>query len=414
MTQFLTRNLDTGLLTEILGLSNSDAFGRQRVSSPHTVFDLTHTFGKQDIYVEELLTSGATTTHLPNESSVRLSVTTTVGSRAVRQTKRYFRYQPGKSMLVLLSGVLCTSSNSGVRSRVGLFDDDNDKTVDSGGNGIFFEYSGNELKIVKRSFTTGTQVDTVVTRASWSEGDPLDGTGASQINIDTTKIELFWMDLEWLGAGTVRCGIFYEGRPIHLHSFHAANLLPSVYMTRAILPIRYEIQQITGSAAASMKQICATVISEGGHDISGRVFSRPMTATRTVTAASFLPLFSIRLRSAYNRAKLIPTLVDLLTTSAQNLIYQVVVGGTLTGGTWLTHDATNSAVEYNISATAISGGRIVNSGYVGSVNRQSQVSVNTFDVPNVSIAGICESVTLAVIATGNANTYGAMEWREEL
>lgn len=412
-TQFLTRDLTTGRLTEILGLSNSDAFGRQRVSTPHTVFDLTHIYDKQPIYVEELLSSGGTSTHLPNESSVQMTVTTTVGSEVVRQTRRYFRYQPGKSMYVLLSGRLTSAVNSGIRSRIGLFDDATDKTVDTGGNGIFFEYSGGQLKIVRRSYVSGAQVDTVVLPSSWSEGDQLDGTGRSQVTFDPTMVQLFWIDLEWLGAGTVRCGIFIDGKSIHLHSFHAANLISSVYMPRASLPIRYEITQITGASPGSMKQTCSTVLSEGGHDKAGRKFSRAMTTTRTVPT-TLIPIMSIRLRNAYNRALILPEEMELLTTAAQNLIYQVIYGGTLTGATFNVHDTNNSAVEFDIAATAITGGRVISTGFVGSVNRQIQSAVDVLDTPNVSIAGVPEIVTLAVQATGNAATYASMSWREEL
>ena len=191
MTAFLSRNATTGRLEEIVALSNSDAFGRQRVSAPETLFDLSHLYDKQPLYVEELLVTGGTTTHLPNEAAVRMDVTTTAASRVVRQTKRYFNYQPGKSMLVLLTGVLTDVTNTGITSRIGFFDDAADKSVDISGNGVFFEYSGGTLKIVKRSYTTGAQVDTAVAAAGWSEGDPLDGTGPSGVTFDPTKAQIF-------------------------------------------------------------------------------------------------------------------------------------------------------------------------------------------------------------------------------
>jgi len=70
VTAFVTRN-SAGRLEEILGLSNSDAFGRQRTSEPETIFDLTQLYDKQPLYVEELITSGATGTHLPNEAATQ-------------------------------------------------------------------------------------------------------------------------------------------------------------------------------------------------------------------------------------------------------------------------------------------------------------------------------------------------------
>lgn len=395
----------------VSNLATLDAFGRQRVSQPETLFDMSHLYDKQPLYIEEILASGATTTHLPNEAAVRMSVTTTVGSRAVRQTKRYFNYQPGKSLLVLMTGILSESINTGVKSRIGFFDNHTDKSVDSGGNGIFFEYSEGSLKIVKRSYTTGSQVDTAVSPASWSEGDPLDGTGASGVTFDPTKTQIFWIDFEWLGVGTVRCGIVYNGQYLTLHKFHHANMETAVYMSRASLPIRYEVEQITGASAANMKMICCAVMSEGGYKDTGRVLSRPRTTTISV-GATLLPIMAIRLKNGYNRSSLYPISADLMTTSNQSIIYQVLYGATLTGGSWIGHDTTYSGVEYNISATAVTGGRIVESGYLSTQGKQIHVGVDTFDVPNVSIAGVSEIVVLAAQATGTAATYGSLTWRE--
>ena len=403
MTTFLTRNPATGKLEEILALSNSDAVGRQRVSNPETLLDLNHIYDKQPLYVEELTASGGAGTHLPNEAAVRMSVTTTVGSRVVRQTRRYLNYQAGKSLLVMLTGVLVNASNTGIRSRIGFFDDDNDKIADSGGNGVFFQYSGGVVSIVKRSFITGTQVDTVVNQAFWSEN--------STYSIDPTKAQIFWFDMEWLGVGTIRCGVVHEGQYICLHKFHHDNLINTVYMTRASLPVRYEIEQITGASAANMKQICATVISEGGHPKTGRICSRPRTTAVNINT-TLLPIISIRLRAGYERGVLQVLSSDILTTANQQLIYQVLYGASVTGGTWVSHDTTNSGVEYNISATAVTGGRIVDSGYVGSVNRQSVFDTNTFDSAGVSIAGTPEIITLAALATGAATTYGSITWQE--
>lgn len=411
-TTFLSRNPATGKLEEILGLSNSDAFGRSRVSSPETLFDLSYLNDKQPLYVEELLQSGATTTHLPNEAAVRMNVTTTVGSRAVRQTKRYFKYQPGKSLLVMLTGVLIESVNSTIRSRIGFFDDATDKTVDAGGNGIFFQYSGGVFSIVKRSYTSGAQVDTVVNQGSWSEGDQLNGLGQSGVTFDPTKAQIFWMDLEWLGVGSVRCGIVVDGKFITLHKFHHANIISSVYMTRASLPVRYEIEKTSAGAAGSMKQICATVISEGGFKDTGRVLSRAMTSTRSINTTS-VPIMSLKLANGYNRGSLKVRYADLMSTSNQSIIYQIVYGATLTGANWLNHDVVNSGVQYDLSATAYSGGRVIESGFMTSQNRQVQIDVfNSFDSPNASIGGTPESISLIVQATGGANVYASLTWQE--
>lgn len=413
MTAFLSRNATTGRLEEILALSNSDAFGRQRVSAPETLFDLSHLYDKQPLYVEEKLVTAGTTTHLPNEAAVRMDVTTTVGSKVIRQTKRYFNYQPGKSMSLLFTGVLTSVTNTGITSRIGMFDDAADKSVDVSGNGIFFEYSGGTLKIVKRSYVTGAQVDTAVSAASWSEGDKLDGTGPSGVTFDPTKAQIFWIDLEWLGVGSVRCGIVVDGVYITIHKFHHANLIANVYMGRASLPIRYEIARVSGATAGSMKQICATVISEGGYTNTGRVFSRTQVATRTINAVE-IPILAIRLRAGYTRVTLKALEAELMTTANFNIIYNIRYGATLTGAVWVSHDASLSGVEYDISATAFAGGRVIQSGMLSSVGKTAVGTTgDTFDAAACSIDGATtEIIVITALATGAAATYASLTWRE--
>jgi len=313
----------------------------------------------------------------------------------------------------MLTGVLTNVETTSIRSRIGLFDDAADKTVDTGGNGIFFEYSGGVCKIVKRSFISGVQVDTAIAQGSWSEGDQLDGLGKSGKILDVTQAQIFWIDLEWLGVGTVRCGVVIDGQFITLHKFHHANIINSVYMTRASLPVRYEIRQMTGVAAASMKQICCSVQSEGGYETTGRVLSRAMVTPVTVNTTT-RPAMSIRIKAGYNRSTLRLRYADLMITSNQSITYQILYGATLTGPTnWISADATNSGVEYDQSSTGYSGGRVIESGFLSASNRQVQIPVyNTFDAPGCDIAGNTEAITMIITSTGNANAYVSMTWQE--
>lgn len=109
---------------------------------------------------------------------------------------------------------------------------------------------------------TGVQVDTVINQSNWN-GDKLDGTGKSGLTLDPTKVEIFWFDAQWLGAGSGRIGVIIDEKLILCHTFRHANSVNSVYMTRISLPVRYELTR--DSAAGEMKMICASVMSEGGY-----------------------------------------------------------------------------------------------------------------------------------------------------
>jgi hypothetical protein len=75
-----------------------DAFGRQRVSNPYTLFDSTMRFDKRSDQWYEITTGGATTNFLANASTLELKTTTASGDTVLRRTKQRFPYQPGKAM----------------------------------------------------------------------------------------------------------------------------------------------------------------------------------------------------------------------------------------------------------------------------------------------------------------------------
>jgi len=236
-----------------------DAFGRLRVSNPYTLFDSQNRYQK-DTQFNETLTGSGTSTYVANESSVDLAVTTASGDKVVRQTNRVFPYQPGKSLEVLATFVM-NAGKTNLRQRVGYFNTD---------NGVFFQVSGTTNSFVLRTNTSGTPSDVrTVNQADWN-GDKLDGTGASGLTLDITKAQILYMDFEWLGVGSVRCGFIINGQIIICHTFNNANDIDKVYMTTAILPIRYEIENTGAAASAStLTQICSSVISEGGYDRNG-------------------------------------------------------------------------------------------------------------------------------------------------
>jgi hypothetical protein len=111
-----------------IGGTNTDAFGRLRVSQPYTLFDSQNRYAIDNQFDTSTVTGGSTT-YLPNESSVRMDVTTASGAEVVRQTFRSFPYQPGKGLLVLATFVM-NEAKTNLRQRVGYFGVQ---------NGVFFQ-----------------------------------------------------------------------------------------------------------------------------------------------------------------------------------------------------------------------------------------------------------------------------------
>ena len=132
----------------------TDAFGRFRVSSPETIFDSKLLFDSGSLFWDDQETSGSGTasTHSTNSASVTLAVSGLTSGTRVRQSKRRFNYQSGKSMLVMMTGILGVGGN-GIISRIGFFD---------GNNGLFFENNAGVAKVVRRTKVSGSSVDITV------------------------------------------------------------------------------------------------------------------------------------------------------------------------------------------------------------------------------------------------------------
>lgn len=393
-----------------------DAFGKLRVAEPQTLLDLKHVYDKQPLLEDELTATSASSTHLPNEATVRMDVTTAQGSRIVRQSKRYVNYQPGKSHLVMVTGVLHSATNTGIRARMGYYDDNTDKSVDSGGNGFFLEYSAGAYFLVKRSYVSGAQVDTKVERANWR--DPLDGTGASGINLDFTKAQILAIDLEWLGVGGVRVWFIVGRTPYLAHVFDHTNLISTTYMTRASLPIRYELEQVAaaGGVAASMKQICATVISEGGYVRNGIV---PAYTPGTITLANTneTHAFSLSLKNGYNRVSVLPVSLDAGSpgTTAVAAIMRMYLYSALTNPSWGSAAHASSAVQVSTAGTlSTTNAILVGACSVTTNGGSNQVVPGDSMLMCANIAGVSDilSVTLQRVGAQSIDVIPSIRWQE--
>ena len=385
--------------------TNTDAFGRLRVSQPYTLFDSQNRYAS-DTQFDTATTGTGTTTYNTNESSLNMTVTAGGAGSVVRQTFRSFPYQPGKGLLVLATFVMDGSQSLNLTQRVGYFNTE---------NGVFFQRIDGVYSFVLRSNslpTPGTPSDVrTVNQDDWN-GDKLDGTGASGLTLDPSKAQILWMDFEWLGVGSIRCGFVIDGQYIVCHTFTNANQITATYMTTATLPVRYEITSTTG-IAATLKQICSSVISEGGYEqYSPGHIARRTTALATI-GTTFKPLVSIRLASGRGGAVIVPGRIQVLPTTSQNYEVAMVKNATLTGASWTTVPTDNN-VEYDVSATAITGGTIIQTDYVtasGSGGNQpllDPAGYNWSFQPGMSLANVADIITIQIRTVSGATTGDAV------
>jgi hypothetical protein len=396
-----------------IGGTNVDAFGRLRISSPLTLFDSSHRFTDNNLWVDAI-TGTAAATFSANEGLVNLTVGSASGDEIVRETIKVFAYQPGKSLLVMSTFVFGTAK-ANLRQRVGYF---------GAANGIYFERDGTTLYMVERSSVSGSVTNTRVAQVDWNQ-DKLDGTGPSGLILDATKAQILYMDIEWLGLGTVRTGFVIDGVFVPVHNFNHANLITTTYITTASLPLRYEMRNngATGSSS-TLKQVCSTVISEGGYELRGSqlTIGTGITAPRTLTtAATEYPIVSIRLKSARLDAIVIMTALSVLgITNNANYKWKIVAQGSTTGGTWVSA-GTNSSVEYNLTGTSFTTGtgRVLASGYFQGSNQGSSTidilkeALFTFQLERNFLTSTPYELTLVCASSSNGDqVHASLDWEE--
>jgi hypothetical protein len=410
VTGNLTATIDNNASVIISGFAGatSDAFGRLRVSEPYTLFDTNNRYYNHNQF-SSAINGSANVVYVANQSSFQLNVGTSNGDSVIRETMKVFPYQPGKSQLTLLTFCMNTPKTN-LRQRVGLF---------GANDGVFFENDGTYNYMVIRSGSTG--VEERVRQDAWN-GDRLNGAGGasnpSGITLYPDRTQIYYADVEWLGVGNVRVGFIINGQYILCHSFQHANQTGNtkVYMTTATLPIRYEITNTGATAGASMMtQICSTVISEGGYNNFGttQTAGTGTTQKRLANSGTYYPIVSIRLAPTRLDSIVFPRQIDVLSPSVNYYRWTLLQNATLTGATWAGTSPTGT-VQYDLAATAITGGVEIQTGYA-SARELTQLSATDFFQFQIgrTLAGVSDTVTLALAATANnADVLAELGWQE--
>ncbi len=417
-----------------------DGFSRLRVSMPTTLFDSQQEYGLDTrrtwdaVVYNGAVTYSATTPSAagsvsdasgnavgPRNANSRMTPITVSANNthyAILQSRQYTRYIPGKSHLVFITGVFASGANT-------------------------------TAKFVLRTSTSGSVSDSNnEAQAGWNI-DPMDGTGPSGKILDLTKTQILFIQAQWLGVGRVIVGFDIDGMLYPCHEFLNANVLAVPYTQTFNLPVRMEAQCAASSttfrvgyfdlnngvflettravAGGTFNFVCCSVQSEGGDEMRGF----PRTANNgiaglSLTTTSRVPVLSIRPAATYqgltNRAHIEQDEV-FLSISGNSALWEVVVGGTLTGAAFTTV-GTDSCAEYDTAATAISGGITVVSGYVISGGGPSARSLGggDADLRNPLVLSQINALTatqtpLTLCATkfsgANATINAGMNWHEQ-
>lgn len=259
---------------------NLTAFGRLKTAEARVIGDYRYMYNQGTTpQMNDYTVNGGTVINDFTKDCVYLSATTTSGSRAVRQSKKYHPYISGTSNTGLLTFCMNTAKE-GLVQAVGLFDDL---------NGIFFRMNGLTPEFVIRKAGVDNEVKT---QTDWNLNKFSDA--------DFSKTQILILDYQWLGVGRVRIGFVHNGFPIFCHQFTHDNTTTEVYMTQPSLPVRYEVYNSTSTVTTStMMAICSAVYSEGSsNEISyTRSVSNGTTGVAAPNSADGHCVLAIRLQN---------------------------------------------------------------------------------------------------------------------
>ena len=302
------------------------------------------------------------------------------------------------------------TAKTGLRQRVGYF---------SRHNGVYLQKSGSTVSIVRRTFTSGTIEEEVINQSNWNI-DTLNGFGPSRITLDLSKAQIFFTEYEWLGVGSVKAGFAINGQFITVHQFNHANIINKVYMTTATLPLRYEIENIANTtSSSSLKQICATVLSNGGYDRHPEIWSASRATLFQNIGTSFVPLAAVRLVAGRTDSVVTIAHLNIATTTNNLFEWALLRNPSISGGSWV-QNTPSQDTEYNVTATSLTGGTVVRRGYLAGSNQNNaatdieipvgfdhQIGRTNADTP------VSDIYCLAIrTISGTGDAVGSIQWHE--
>ena len=150
---------------------------------------------------------------------------------------------------------------------------------------IYPEYRGTTMA----NSTVSKTVNTRYPQSSWNI-DKMDGTGASLMTLDLTKMQMFYIDYTWYGAGAIRFGFKNtRGEVIYCHRIANNNVNTEAYMRSGNLVSRYEtntlpyVSYLTATlASAATTGATISVADTTGWPPSGTVLITSSAATGAV------------------------------------------------------------------------------------------------------------------------------------
>lgn len=355
-----------------------DAFGKLRVSGATLLGEYVFSSGILPTQFSGVLANGGTTTWDQNSRALVLTNTTANGSHTSHTSNTYHHYFPGSSQLFIGTFALGDTGKTGLMREWGMFDDK---------NGFFFMQDGLSFGVGIRSNASGAVLQQFIAQSDWNV-DKANGTGRSQMILDVTKDNIYWIDVQWLGAGRVRFGTYYNGQRVVLHEFYHGNNYALPVTAMGSLPVC--VHQMNTTATGSTSQLrawCMAVWTESTLDVrnsastSLQSFSKTITTNDTYNYLGALSPKELLPNGQPNRSLYWPTEIecsgwDTVTGAPAIFELEIYAEPVLANLAWNTVSG-SSTVDYDTTGNFIASGIPVSKRFV-----QGKDSIDTTSIFN--------------------------------
>lgn len=256
------------------GLPQLDAFGKLRVSGATLLGEYVFSNGILPTQFSGIYRNGGEVTWDTNSRALILRNTTANDSHTSHTSNTYHHYFPGSSQLFIGTFALGDTGKMGLMREWGMFDDK---------NGFFFMQDDGVLGVGIRSNASGAVVQQFIPQSNW-DVDRADGTGRSKMNLDVTKDNIYWIDVQWLGAGRVRFGTYYNGQRVVLHEYYHGNNFSLPVSAMGSLPVCVHQMNMTATGSTSeIRAWCMAVWTESTLDVRNSASTALQSFSKTVS-----------------------------------------------------------------------------------------------------------------------------------
>lgn len=252
---------------------------------------------------------------------------------------------------------------------------------------------------------------TKVYQSSWNQ-DKLDGTGKSGFNLNMSGGTIFQIDFTWYGYGQIQWGVIavVDGQ----QKFIAAHSEKVVGESSIESPNLQVFSQVDngGDATDFTSYLGGRQYSVIGRYVPNFRYTGSFRVS-TNTSTTRIPLITFRGKTGFLDRRVLLDAIDAGVASA-DVIIEVILGGTLTGETFgnpTGHAVSETALEVDTAATAITGGVLIYSDYL-TAGAGNKINFSTKDA-SIPIP-IENNITLAVrTLTGTGTITSFFRMKEE-